>query len=265
MKHYRLGKKPARTQAKRLWLGDYINRSIVKVDSAPNRDFGALGNTLNSEVWTNVLGNDKFGDCFWAASFRALMAKAATEGRLPAMTWRQAAASVLTAYSMQTGFNLYLPETDQGTDALAGMNFLQNRGFYLPDGTIHKIGSYVWVDPKDFEELIIAHNLFDGLYIGLEFPGSWEDAPVWDVVTDAIEGGHEVIGESDVAISPEGIQINTWGTTRIITMAALANYADEIAVSIGPEMFGSTGLSIAGFDAEQLANDAAAVGNPVNG
>lgn len=256
---FKLGKKPARKSAKRLWLRKYINPSVLKVDTAPPRDFGALAVAVAPDAWKSFLGNDVYGDCFWAAAFRSAMSRMASVGELEPMSSEGATKSVLDAYSAATGFNQNDPSTDQGTDALEGMNFLQQTGIVMPDGSTHKIGSYVWVNPQDYEELLMAFNLFDGIMIGLQFPERWEKDRVWDVTSDPPVGGHEVLGESDLSITPEGIQLNTWGFERIITRAAIASNADEIAVIIAADMFGPNAKSIAGFDAEQLRADEQAV------
>ena len=266
----KLGKQPARKSAKRLWLSKYINRSTIKVDTAPNADFAVGTGAADAPAWVDVLANDTWGDCFWAAAFRALMINLASNNMLPAMSPAEATACVLKAYSDATGFNPNAPldasgnnPTDQGTDALAGMNWLQQHGFILPDKSVHKIGSYVWVNPQDLEELTIAHNLFDGLYMGVLFPQSWEMAPVWEMVKDPPVGGHEVIACSSLAITTDGFKINTWGETRTITPAAIAHYADEIAVAISMDMFDpNSGKSYSGFDMQQLMDDQKALAHP---
>lgn len=257
----KLGKLPARKTAKRLWLHNYIDRSTLKIDSAPNYDFGEAAIVADADAWNDPLGNDQWGNCFWAAAVRNAMTKLANESLLMSFTAAGMTTVALNAYAACCGFNASTGN-DPGTDALAGMNFLQKTGLTMPDGSVHRIGSYVWVNPQDFETLVLAHNLFEGLMLGLEFPGSWEDADVWDVVTDPIEGGHEVFGYSDVSVTPNGIILDSWGTKRIITVAAIAQFADEIAVSISPEMFGPNGKAITGFDAERLQADESALAVP---
>ena len=269
MLKFKLGKLPARRDAKRLWMSKYINRSTIKVDAAPNQNFGTAANAADSAAWISGLGNYDWGCCFWAAGFRALLVKLASTGKLTNINSTDATACVLNAYAAATGFNIHASldangnnPTDQGTDALVGMNWLQQNGFVLPDKSVHKIGSYVWINPQDFEELVLAHNLFEGLMIGVMFPESWQDADVWDIPKDPVVGGHEIFGFSDLAIVPEGIKINSWGMERILTVAAIAKNADEIAVSISPDMFGPNGKSITGFDAEQLQADEKALAVP---
>jgi len=255
MEKFKLGKKPARKTAKRLWLSKYLNRSILKIDNAPARNFGGLAKAAAQAAWTDPLGNADWGCCFWSAAFRYAMARRASVGTLTDFTAQAATHSVLQAYAAATGFN-YSQDTDNGTDALAGMNFLQQTGLVMPDGATDKIGSYVWVNPQDYETLLLAFNLFDGLMVGVEFPGSWEDAQVWDITTDPIEGGHEIFGDDDTLHpTADGIEINSWGDERLITPAAIAKFADEIAVVIAPDMLFSSGKSIAGFDNEQLDAD----------
>ena len=255
MVQFKLGKRPARKSAMRLYLSRYLNRSIVKVDSAPRRNFGAivLANPMAQAAWTDPLGNDNYGDCFWAGTMREAWMRMASAGTPITYSPADAANATVAAYEAYMGHPV--SQGDEGTDALAGMNFWQQHGVAMPDGSVHKIGSYVWVNPQDADEIVTAFNLFDGMGFGLEFPASWEFLDVWDETMESPEGGHWVAGVNDVLVTPDGIEIDSWGTKRILTFAAIATKADEIGVMIAPDMFGPNGKSIAGFDAEQLQAD----------
>lgn len=172
------------------------------------------------------------------------------------LTGAWAVTSVLNAYSAATGFSLSDPtDTDQGTDPDQGFSYLQSTGIQLEDGSFDKIGVPVSVDWTDFDLVQIAHNLFGGLYVGVQFPGAWEDANVWDSTSSPIEGGHEIASLSDVSLSPEGLQIDSWGTLRIITPAGLHDFCDQLTATVDPAFFSPSGQAINGFDAEQLQAD----------
>ena len=260
MERFKLGRNPVQYR-RRLHLAKYINRSVVKLPATVPLSLesslvnpGMLANgpdPLNPPQIVNGVGC-----CFWAAALRAAVARKNSAGASMDLTGAWAVASVLAAYSGATGFNLDDPnDTDQGTDPDQGFSYLQNTGIQLEDGTFDKIGVPVAVDPTDFDLVLIAHNLFGGLYVGVQFPGAWENADVWDATSSPIEGGHEIPSLNDVSLSPEGIQIDSWGTLRIITPAGLAQQCDQLTVTIDPGFFGPSGTAINGFDAEQLQAD----------
>ena len=260
LSRFKLGRNPVQYR-KRLHFGKYINRSVVKLPAtsplsleSPLVNVGMLANgpdPLNPPAIPNGVGC-----CFWAAALRAAVARKNSAGASMDLSQAWAVASVLSAYSGATGFSLSDPDnTDQGTDPDQGFSYLQNTGIQLEDGTFDKIGAAVAVDPTDFDLVLIAHNLFGGLYVGVQFPGAWENADVWDSTNSPIEGGHEIADLGDVNLSPEGLQIDSWGTLRIITPAALAKFCDQLTVTIDPAFFGPNGAAINGFDAEQLQAD----------
>jgi hypothetical protein len=264
MLKFKLGRKPVRYK-KRLHLAKYLNRSVVGLPTtvplnleSPIVTPGMLANGPDPLNPPQI--SDGVGCCFWAASLRAAVARKNSAGGSMDLTQTWAVASVLAAYSACTGFSLSDPtDTDQGTDPDQGFAYLQNTGIQLQDGTYDKIGVPVSVDPTDFDLVQIAHNLFGGLYVGVNFPGDWENADVWDVTSSAIEGGHEIPSLSDVSIAPEGIAIDSWGTLRIITPAALDQFCDQLTATIDPAFLGPSGTAINGFDAEQLQSDLAAL------
>lgn len=261
MHKYKLGRLKPSHDPKKLWLAKYVNRSVIKLPNAP-----ALDIDFSSKVALQMFGNgpdsanppqisDGVGDCFWAAAANGAIARSVSAGKIIDVTL----AAVLAGYA-STGFNINDPtNTDNGTDPTQGFAFLQKTGIQLSDGTFDKLGVVVSVNPKDFEEVMLAHNIFGGLYIGVEFPGSWEDANVWDATNETIEGGHEIFGFSDLNVNPVGIRLYTWGEERIITQAALATLCDDLRVVIDSDFFGPNGKAINGFDSEQLQADAPAV------
>lgn len=262
LSRFKLGRKPVQYR-KRLHIAKYINRSIVKLPTtvalsleSPLVDAGMLANGPDALNPPEIPGG--VGCCFWAAALRAAVSRKNSAGAAMNLNSPWAVNSVLNAYSGATGFSLEDPtDTDQGTDPDQGFSYLQSTGIELEDGTFDKIGIPVSVDPTDFDLVLIAHNLFGGLYVGVQFPGAWEDADVWDSTSSPIEGGHEIFSLSDVSLSPAGLQIDSWGTLRIITPAGLDAFCDQLSCTVDPAFFGPDGKSITGFDAEQLQADLA--------
>lgn len=266
MNKYKLGRNPVIYDPYRKFLAKYLNRSIVKLPTTVALDLskdpkvvdGMLFNGPDPLNPPQVSGGA--GCCFWSASLRAAVARANSAGKVFDLTEAWAVASVIEAYSKCTGFDVNnAANTDNGTDPGQGFTYLTNVGIRLQDGTYDKIGPHVSVNAKDIEEVYIAHNLFGGLYVGVQFPGAWEDADVWDITSSEIEGGHEIVCLSDVSVTPNGIVIDSWGMKRVITAAALAQYCDQLTAVVDPAFFGPNGIAINGFDAEQLAADEAAI------
>jgi hypothetical protein len=262
---FKLGRKPVQWR-KRLHMAKYINRSVVKLPTTVPLDLESIlvsvGMLCNGPDPLNPPEiPDGIGCCFWAASLRAAVARKNSAGASMDLSKAWAVQSVLAAYSGATGFSLSDPtDTDQGTDPDQGFAYLQSTGVQLEDGTFDKIGVPVAVDPRDFDLVQIAHNLFGGLYVGVQFPGDWESDDVWDVTSSEIEGGHEIFSMSDSSIMPEGIAIDSWGTIRVITPAALSKFCDQLTATVDPAFLGTDGKAINGFDAEQLQADLASLG-----
>lgn len=267
MRKYKLGKRPANRHVHRLWLSKYVNRSVITLPTTEPRNFAQQLLAAGQQFHMYANGPDPtapaavasgVGDCFWAALAEKLRWDAYTVGEQINFTTM----NVLNAYA-STGFDINNPQaTDNGTDALQGFQYMQQTGMQDADGKYHKIAAFVWVNPLDWEEVMLAHNLFDGLMIGVTFPASWEDADVWDSDLTNIEGGHEIPGYSNLNVVNDGVEIATWGMSKILTKKAIASNCDELAVMISPDLFGPTGMTIEGFDAEQLQHDSGYVSAP---
>ena len=254
---FKLGKKPARKEAKRLWLSKYLDRSRFRLNVSKPADWGANALKAAPRAWVDPLGNEERGCCVWSGTFRAMMARMASLGMLGDIDPAIATQIVLNAYA-STGFDPVSGSGDNGTDPIQAMQYLHDTGFILPGNVAHKIGICTWINPQDFEGILTALQLFDGIGIGLEFAQEWEDLPVWKSSKNII-GGHWVFGFSDLNVTPKGVKINTWGQDRIVTPECLATNGDEIGVIIAPDMFTTQGVSVQGFDYTQLLADARAL------
>jgi len=272
MRRFKLGNRPATYNPKRLWLGKYLNRSVLSVPDTVPLDLSADVTGPLSFIMTAMLANGPdplapasiastgVGDCFWAAAVRRMALAALSVGVQMFTSEQDMVNAALDGYA-STGFDINNPTaTDQGTDPTQGFAWLQSTGLLGSDGKRHKIASAIAVNPADPEEVTLAFNLSGGnISIGVNFPGSWEDAPIWDATTDAVEGGHEIPAYSDLSLTPAGLKIDTWGNAppgpRILTWAALAQQCTQLTAIISPEMFGPGGTAVSGFDSAQMLAD----------
>jgi hypothetical protein len=157
---------------------------------------------------------------------------------------------VIKAYSDITGYNLDDPNTDQGTYMHDAMGWWRNTGFADGAGKVHKIGAYVSIDPKDWDQLIEAVWVFGFVAIGFEFPASamqqFDDNQPWDVVPGSdIEGGHcvPVYGRS----SPNTAGPVSWGRRQSMTRAFYEEYNDESWAAVFPDELAAARPSVVGI------------------
>lgn len=251
---YALGKKPARPEAVRLKLRDYIKPSALPI---PPDNFGHESIIAD---W-GMLGNDAVGDCAIAGPYHALMLWNA-EGKRPINVDTLA---VLEAYADITGYNpdAYNPwtlsnPTDNGSDVQQVAEYWRTRGLKDTDGKVHKIDAYLALEPKNIEQLYQALYLFDGVGIGIDCPAEYQQAfansQVWDAVSNpTIEGGHYILG---VGKRAGLINVVTWGRTQLMTAAGYEQFNDETFIYLSEEKL-INGKDIDGFDLDQLRADMA--------
>ncbi|HZP46300.1 MAG TPA: hypothetical protein VFB15_11685 [Candidatus Binataceae bacterium] len=252
----KLGKKPARKDHRTLQIARYLRAPLggLPAPRPGGVDWGAA--VRADQLALGMLGNDQYGDCFWAMAAHAFMTWNANAGRKVEFTTD----AVLDAYCAYLGIprSQLNDQTDNGTVMLDGLKFLRTTGIKDSAGNYHKIGAFAAVNPKDQREVQVALDVFGELLIGVEFPQSWMDATIWDVTASPIEGGHAINGIArDLLNAPaKGINIDTWGTDdRWITWPAIAKYCDEMYVTIPPDWLQANGKAPSGFDAAALQRD----------
>lgn len=220
------------------------------------------------------------GDCFWAAAVRFAALSALSKNRVLFTSEQDMVNSALDAYAKQTGWDINQTDsqgnnpTDQGTDPTTGFMWLQSVGLLCSDGSRHRFGEMLQIDPTNFAEIEAAFNIAEGIMIGINFPSDWENSPIWDKTSSASVGGHEIPGYSNLKLTTQGIEIDTWGNAspgpRIITPAGLAQQCNQLTVILNPAEFGKhgrringkrrKGRNVQGFNASQWKIDIANAG-----
>ena len=122
----------------------------------------AKGPALNKAGLENILGNDQLGDCVSAACGHLIDIWHEDAGTGSTVTTAQTEAF----YSATTGYVPGRPDTDQGSDPVAVLDYWTAHGF-TPDAA--PIAGYVTVDPANVVAVkATAISLFGGVLIGGE-------------------------------------------------------------------------------------------------
>jgi hypothetical protein len=244
---YKLGKLPARKDAVKLKLRDYLTPSLLPT---PPKTFG---HETTIQQW-QMLGNDAYGDCVWAGAGHETMLWNAEANRTVAFNDRV----VLTDYSAVTGFDPLDPSSDQGTDMQVAASYRRKTGVLDAQLKRHQIAAYLAITPGDVQEHLLALYLFGAVGIGLKFPSYAMDQfnagkPWTRHLFYNIEGGHYV----PLCARRNGrFSCVTWGKLQPMSDAFFKKFNDESVAYISLEML-TNGKSPEGFDAAQLQADLA--------
>jgi hypothetical protein len=216
----------------------------------------------------NVYLNDQLGDCVIAGIAHVVGTLRGNSGAAPFLYSND---EIVALYSAIGGYVPGDASTDQGCNEQTALNYWQNNG--APAGSTHRIVGWIAVNPADPTEFRTALWLFENLYFGMELPDPWiNPAPassnfVWDVAGPADpNNGHCVVG---VGYTPQGVIIDTWGMTGLMTDAAIGQYASS---NSGGELYAvlsqdainrATMKAPSGFDWSQLVADFDSMGGNV--
>jgi hypothetical protein len=251
----KFGKKPARLEAYRLHLADYLppQRSLPPVPA----NFGHDGLIPNY----GMLANDSLGDCVIAGGLHETMLWNAEAARTVPMS----DSCAIQNYSAITGYDPSQTQpdgsnpTDQGTDVTDAAKWRITNGLLDAVGVSHKVAAFVFVNPLSILELRMAAYIFGAVGIGLDFPQSAEDQFAeglpWTVVPGSPSlGGHYVplVGWR----SGYGVVV-TWGREQLVTPEFITHRADEAIAYLSPEMLNQQLKTPEGLDMDALRADLA--------
>jgi hypothetical protein len=257
----KFGRKRPVARCPRFKLKNYLMRGMPAPPPSSDYTRSALS------ALSNIYDNDTLGDCVIAGMAHIVGVLTGNAGQKPFIYSND---QIVALYSAIGGYVPGNPATDQGCDEQTALNYWENNG--APAGS-HKIAGWLAVDATDPTEYRTALWLFENLYFGIELPDQWVNPMpsasgfVWDVAGAADpNNGHCVAG---VAYNAEGVTIDTWGMTGLMTDKAIAQYAVQAS---GGELYtvvSQDGLSKAtqkapsGFDWSQLVADFDSMGGNV--
>lgn len=206
-----------------------------------------------------VLGNDDWGDCYWASAAHEFMAIRHRVDAAPEFSDQ----SVLDAYGTYLG--LYgragleaNPDADAGTDARDGARYRRDHGIADDKGHQHYIGAYAFEsDPYQLPALIDAFgavtvcvNLTTDAERAFSIAEQEKGDFTWDIGSlSPTVGGHAIAG---TYWTPGGIGVVSWGREGIITYDYLEHYMQTAVVYFSRGELDSNGETPAGLDKEKL-------------
>lgn len=251
MPKYRLGKLPARKGAVKFKLSRYLDLSQLPV---PPDEFG------HTDLITDwgVMANDEVGDCVLAGAAHETMLWNIEAGQ----TIPFSNEAVLSDYSAITGYDPSNPDSDQGTDMQVAAEYRRTTGIVDTNGNRHKVVAYLAIEPGNLNQLLVAMYLFEGVGIGIRFPGSamkqFENGQPWtppapDDPDGQIEGGHYIPG---FAKRGGNILCVTWGKVQPMSPEFFTQFCDEAVVYLTSEDL-KDGKTLEGFSLDDLQADLA--------
>jgi hypothetical protein len=267
---FKFGRRRPVARGPRLSLKNYLTRSLPTAPAAS--DYTAAASSALSQMYDN----DTLGDCVIAGMAHVVGVMTGNAGE-SAYVYNNS--QIVGLYSAICGYVAGDSSTDNGCDMQTAMNYWENNGAMPPYTTpagvdAHHIAGWLAVNGADPQEYRAALWLFENLYFGMELPDAWiNPAPsdsgfVWDVAGDSDpNNGHCVAG---VGYNSQGVVIDTWGMTGLLTDAAIAKYATKAAngelytVVSTDAINNATQKAPSGFDWSQLIADFDSMGGNVS-
>jgi hypothetical protein len=213
---FRLGRTRPVARCPRFSLRNYLTREIAPPPATCSYAKPA------AKALANIYMNDTLGDCVIAGIGHVVGVLTGNAGAPYIYTNEQ----IVQLYSAIGGYVPDDPATDKGCDEQTALNYWENKG--APAGT-NQIAGWLSVNAADPTEFRTALYLFENLYFGLELPDAWinpmpsEPGFVWNVAGPSDpNNGHCVVG---VGYTAEGVTIDSWGMTGLITNKAVEKYA----------------------------------------
>ena len=235
-----LGRIPSLRDSRDLLLANYITRSLP----APP---ASIDWSKKVKTWPMMI-NDRIGDCTIAAAGHLVETWTANESKAYIIPDK----AIVAAYSAVSGYNPVTGANDDGAMIRDVLNLWRKSGI---GG--HKIDAYASVTPHNHVEMNQAAWLFGGTDLGIDMPGAWQRAKIWDTGRGASYqpgswGGHSV---PVVAYDAQYVYAVTWGYVQRLTWRAVDAYVSEAWAPVSRADWITDGKSPSGFDALTLFAD----------
>lgn len=236
-----LGRKPGVIHdARTLRMASYL--TPAELPALPLRTRTGAGLT-----W-NMLGNDRYGDCTYAA-------KVHLEHSVARTTTEPSAQKVIDAYLRFTG------GADDGAYILDVLNAWRR----ADDGVSGQISAFAALDLSDRRLIHAACWLFGGLYLGAALPISaqaqtgtkwWASGDGTGDSAPGSWGGHAMYVCASYGQTNEDLEVVTWGARQRLTWKWFERYCDECFACIHRDWLARhNGRTPQGFDEEALLAD----------
>jgi hypothetical protein len=246
---HKLGLKPHTPDERDIKLS-----AVYKATPSLPSTFGATG------LDWGMLGNDTYGDCYWASAAHETMAQAHLAGRSPTFSDEH----VLDSYAVYLGLyghQALNERNDEGTDAREGAKYRRKSGVEDTNGHGHRIGAFTFIEEPDYNLIKSAVYDFEGVTVCVELPESAEErfeSGVWDYVKgSSIAGGHAIAGTS---VKNDKLYIVSWGEEVEMTEAFVEKYLQCVVVYVSGSVLNGEGKTVTGLDVAGLRSKLSALG-----
>ena len=195
---------------------------------------------------TQMYANDKYGDCGVAGAAH-LLGLWSYNDNAPVLA---SVDEVLSVYFSITG------GADSGIVLTDLLDKWQNEGLVF-GGKLTKIAGRVAIDNTNKTEVMIALDLFGGLYLGAMIPESWVQSPnggTWSADYSPPVGGHCIGGGK---YDQSGLWVMTWAGLRFVPWEVFTStqWFDEVYAILSPNWTNADNLSPGGVDVATLQAD----------
>ena len=244
---YKLGKKPAKHDARTLKLASYLKVADLPPIPAEVKYHERVRNYP-------MYQNDVIGDCAIAGPAHQIQTWSANDGTEITPTEGQ----VLEGYQRVGGWNPADPSTDQGCILLNVMNAWRREGICG-----RKIGAFAAVNNDGIDTFKAGVYMFGGAMLGVNLPAAIEGADEW-VLPGHVPmrqrrewqagswGGHCVPA---TGFDNSYVYFVSWGKVMRMTWDFLFAFCDESFIAVAPEWLGPDFKAPNGLDMTTLLRD----------
>lgn len=198
-------------------FSDYVD--ITQLSPLPAGDFGHTN--LVTLPWGMYL-NDTYGDCVVAGGEHETRMWVAEGTGSDTVVFDDAA--TVKNYTLLGNFDPNNPvSSDQGCDMLTAAKLRISQGIIDSAGNTHKLGAALQLQPGNWEQLLYAIHLFDGVGLGIlvtqAMQTAFSNSQPWDLPQfdpNNVEGGHYVTA----VCRKDGLpNVVTWAGLQPLTKA----------------------------------------------
>ncbi len=242
----KLGKLPARHDPRTLHLASYLTNALKP---PPRRRWSTKVTNLG------VMLNNDLGCCTIAALGHMVQTWTANAGSQVIVP----DSAILKGYEQACGYNPADPDTDQGGNMIAVLNYFRQTGI-----SGHKLFAYVALEPRNKTHIELGVDLLGGCDLGVLLPLSAQKQEVWSVPPGGPMGGGAPGSWGGHAIpiidyGPVGPTCISWGRKITMTWAFFYTYVDEAYGLLSNDWCDGSRKAPNGFEFDQLKADLAAI------
>jgi len=216
----------------------------------------SCNNYLGMAMDSSILGNDQWGDCAIAATYREVeILSFKTSG----VEMQASTDLALRLYAAVTGFDPTAGAsgsnpTDQGTNLQDLLTYRINTGIPLPNGNVSKLLGFFEIDPRNLNDVRAAIAQGGIVQLGISCYESFMDVQqggVWEppLANDSIGGGHAICSG---AYDQTGFTIKSWGLDIQMPIATWRACVTEVYAVVSPLWVSATGKTPFGMSIAEL-------------